>query len=124
MMSARASPVEGRASTMLSIFTASTGLSEDTRSPVNGDVNGRLEEGEGEGVNAVWMARVVLPPNASSPPTTRPATTTTAAATATAIFAFRLHTIAPLLLPCGIPRTGRRKPVLCPVCPAVPGRGP
>src|SRR5215471_15617730 len=56
--SADRSPVCGRASTMLSIFTASTGLSERTRSPVNGEYNtgltcfGGTRSGSGRGRDA------------------------------------------------------------------------
>src|SRR6266480_2208811 len=48
-MSARASPVCGRAYTMLSILTASTRCSEGTGSPVNGDRSRAAAEGEGGG---------------------------------------------------------------------------
>src|SRR5436190_948565 len=78
-MSARVSPVDGRASTTLSIFTASTRFSEDTGSPVNGERSCAV----GEGVTDAVLA-CPPPRNASSAPVTRPASTTTAAAVVTA----------------------------------------
>src|SRR5215467_2134998 len=48
-MSADCSPVCGRASTMLSIFTTSTGPSAETGSPVNGESTGRLADGLADG---------------------------------------------------------------------------
>ena len=64
-MSAPVRPVWGRAGARLSIFTASTGLSEDTRSPVNGDRSGDGDDGDGDrdGVGAAadrGLARLEL----------------------------------------------------------------
>ena len=51
-MSADWSPVCGRASTMLSIFTASTGPSARTGSPVNGSSSGPVGVGLADGLGA------------------------------------------------------------------------
>jgi hypothetical protein len=48
-MSASVSPVWGRAGARLSIFTASTGPSADTGSPVNGEDNRGESVGPGRG---------------------------------------------------------------------------
>jgi hypothetical protein len=80
-MSALASPVHGRPRTVLSTFTASTGPSECTGSPVNGDRSWG-GEGDGDGV-AGWAGAGVAaacltrapPLDTSMPPTTRLATT-------------------------------------------------
>src|SRR5437773_707399 len=89
-MSARASPVCGRAYTMLSILTASTRCSEDTGSPVNGDRSRAAAEGEGDGA----AAPLACPPwrSAINEPATRPASRT-AAATAISVLC-RAHIIA------------------------------
>ena len=81
-MSALASPVHGRPCTVLSIFTASTGFSEDTGSPVNGDRSWGGDEGDGEGVTG-WVGAGVAaacltrtpPLDTSRAPTTRLART-------------------------------------------------
>jgi hypothetical protein len=81
-MSASVSPVCGRASALLSIFTASTGVSEDTGSPVNGDRSWGGDEGDGEGVTG-WVGAGVAaacltrtpPLDTSMAPTTRLART-------------------------------------------------
>jgi len=79
-MSASVSPVCGRAGTLLSIFTASTGVSEDTGSPVNGDRSwaGDVSDGVagwvGAGVAAAGLTRTPLL-DTSSAPTTRLART-------------------------------------------------
>src|SRR5215831_20473219 len=81
-MSAPVSPVCGRAGALLSIFTATTGVSEDTRSPVNGDLSGGGDGGDGEGV-AGWVGAGVAAAcltrtpllETSSAPTTRLART-------------------------------------------------
>src|SRR5690349_6602950 len=85
-MSARVSPVCGRAFTMLSIFTASTRFSEVTGSPVNGD-HSWTERG-----CCATVARSP-PRSTSSPPVTRPARVTTAAAPITHLCS--AHLIAP-----------------------------
>src|SRR6266487_5974863 len=89
-MSARASPVCGRAYTMLSILTASTRFSEGTGSPVNGDRSCAAAEGEGDGA----AAPLACPPWRSviNEPATRPASRT-AAATAISVLC-RAHIIA------------------------------
>jgi hypothetical protein len=59
MMSAWLSPVCGRAFTMLSIFTASTGPRDVTGSPVNGEVSGRCSGplGCAAGLTGTGLAR-------------------------------------------------------------------
>src|SRR5437868_3538732 len=78
-MSAAFSPVCGRARTMLSIFTASTGPREVTGSPVNGEVSGPVAAaGEvaglpgraGAGALAIMKTMAVTP--AATPTTTPP----------------------------------------------------
>ena len=79
-MSAPASPVHGRAPAALSSCTASTGASEGTGSPVNGD-SGRTEcdadvDGEEEGVVIADADRTGAPlARTSTAPTTRLAAT-------------------------------------------------
>src|SRR5215469_1577770 len=73
---------------MLSIFTASTRLSERTGSPVNGDRSWTV----GEGFGCATVTRSP-PRSASSPPATRPARVTTAAAPITLLC--WVHLIAP-----------------------------
>src|SRR5215471_8284448 len=55
-MSAWVSPVHGRAPAALSIFTASTGLSEGTGLPVNGDRSWGEGDAGGEGEGDVTAA--------------------------------------------------------------------
>ena len=66
---------------MLSIFTASTRVSEDTGSPANGDRNWDAGVAVADAFFAGW-----LPRSASSAPATRAARTTTAATTITVLY--------------------------------------
>src|SRR5580700_3456412 len=85
-MSAAISPVCGRAYTMLSILTASTGPSDDTGSPVNGD-SSWVGDGGGVGVaDAVGLglgvgAACCPPVRATAVAATAPVTTTADAPT-------------------------------------------
>ena len=84
-MSARVRPVGGRASAMLSIFTASTRPSDFTGSPVNGDSNcfATCGVGLGAGARMAFGALLAPRPDTTTPAATSPATTTTETTTTT-----------------------------------------
>src|SRR6266545_7692081 len=101
-MSARVRPVGGRASTTLSILTASTGRSAFTRSPVNGDISGLAGlwtgTGTGEGVGvgeAIALTGLGLFAQKAIP-VTMTAMTATAANTVITIVRGRNAMVAPL----------------------------